>query len=104
MQSIGNACFCVHVTLLSGYAKAHQLLGARLQPDYGSGVQLDDEDLQSAAYMFGQWKAAAHERVRKGLRLDVDPLTHCPVCSRTFRTELDDGEGGLARAGLHHIQ
>jgi hypothetical protein len=49
------------------------MLGVRLQPENGSGPQLDDEDLQVAAHVYGQWLAAAEERIGKRWALR---LTH----------------------------
>ena len=71
----------------------------RLQPTYGSGLELDDEDLQAAARVYGQWKEAAEERVRQALRLIPDPLLHCFICQLTLWDCLNDGGAGGCRAG-----
>lgn len=69
-----------------------RLLGTRLQPDYGSGLCLDDEDLQTAVHVYGQWLAEAEKRLLQALGLEPDPLVHCFICQQTLRTHLNDGE------------
>lgn len=70
----------------------HRLLGTRLQPNYGDRLRLDDEDLQTAAHLYGQWLAEADKRLQQALGLVLDPLMHCFICQHTLRTHLDDGE------------
>ncbi len=67
------------------------MLGGRLQPDYGDGLRLDDEDLQTAVHVYGQWQAGAEQRMLKLLRLMPDPLQHCLICQETLRTHLNNG-------------
>ena len=69
------------------------MLARRLQPDYGNGVCLNDEDLNMAAHLYGQWKEAADERLLQAQHLSADPLVHCFICRTTMRTHLNDGEG-----------
>ena len=81
---------CGH--LPTGFADTQYLLGIRLQPEYGGDLRLDDEDLQTAAHQYGSWLAEKEERMRQGLARAPDPLAHCPICQRTFRTQLNNGE------------
>ncbi|KAL4431229.1 hypothetical protein ABPG75_006485 [Micractinium tetrahymenae] len=74
-----------------GFVQVQHMLGARLQPDYGGGLCLDDADLQTAAHVYGQWLAEAEERMLKLLRLTPEPLLHCFICRRTSRKQLNDG-------------
>lgn len=60
----------------TGFVDTQRMLGVRLQPDNGSVPPLDDEDLQVAAHVYGQWVAAAAQRTRQALCFASDPLTH----------------------------
>lgn len=82
----------------AGFVETQRLLGTRLQPDYGDRLCLDDEDLQTAAHVYGQWLAAADERIQRVLGQAPDPLQYCLICHDTLRTQLNDGEwaAGLA--------
>ena len=77
--------------------ETQRLLGTRLQPDYGGELCLDDEDLQTAAHVYGQWLAEADKRIQRVLGLAPDPLMHCLICQDTLRAQLNDGERAAGR-------
>lgn len=92
---MGDNFFCLcplhSAARYAGFVQVQHMLGARLQPDYGSGLCLDDADLQTAAHVYGQWLADAEEHMLKLMRLMPEPLLQCFICHKTTRTQLNDG-------------
>lgn len=85
----------------------HKMMGARLDPDYGRNLPLDDEDLQAAAAVYGDWVASADERLSSALQLVREPMEKCFICRLPLRDNLNDGERGcwkgLGRQGLYML-
>jgi hypothetical protein len=94
-----SATFSIHQAIVPTFNLAHaafvetqRQLGARLEPGYGDGLCLDDEDLQKAVHVYEQWLAEADKRMQRALGLGPDPLVHCFICQDSLRDQLNDGE------------
>lgn len=83
----------------AGFADTYDLLGKRLDPQYGSDVRLGDEGLQKAAWHWQVLCDREQQRLQQLSKMLEEPFMGCMVCARSAREHLNDGRlryGGLA--------
>lgn len=77
--------------MLAGFVDTYDLLGKRLDPEYGSDLRLGDEGLQKAAWHWQVLCDREQQRLERIYKVVEDPFMGCMVCARSTRAHLHDG-------------